>query len=266
MNLLEVENLWVQLNGGNIIKGVSLHIGEGEFVGLIGPNGAGKSTLLKALFGLVRRSGMVSFAGQDSSTMQSSQRAQVASYLPQERDIHWPVDVERLVGLGRSQMRASFAPPSEQDQRAIETAMEQMDIADLRKRPATTLSGGERARVLIARVLAQETPLILADEPTSGLDPSHQIALMSCFSSLAAGRRSVVCCLHDLSLAARWCHRIIVIDNGRITADGTPSEVLTAEMMRTVYGVNAYVSEFQSELVFLPWNLSQDTEGDGNER
>lgn len=264
MSLLSIENLTVRFGTATILDDVSLRIGKGEFVGLIGPNGAGKSTLLKAILNLVKSHGKVSLAGQDSATMTADQRAIVANYLPQDRDVYWPVDVEKLVGLGRERTRNAFSGPSQSDRLAVDAAMERMDVTHLRKRPATELSGGERARVLIARMLAQDTPLMLADEPTSGLDPSHQIALMSCFAGLAAESKSVVCCLHEISLTARWCDRIIVIDKGSIFADGPPEEVLTQKMMQLVYGVEAYESEFRSELVFLPWNVSSN--GDKNGR
>lgn len=137
--------------------------------------------------------------------------------------------------------------------------MRKMEVDGFRERAATELSGGEKARVLIARALAQETPLLLADEPTAGLDPSHQITLMRLFAELAASGRSVIASLHDLGLAARWCTRLLLIDSGRIAADGSPAEVLTVQTLRDVYGVEAYFGQTSGGLVVQPLDLVAGT-------
>jgi len=235
--LLEINSLEVSLGKRKVLDRVSLTVGPGEFVGLIGPNGAGKSTLVKSIFELVRSSGVISLNGRDSRLLSEAERAKLASYLPQEREIHWPIKARDLVALGRSFLGNSFDARSETGQQAIEKAMRRMDVLEFQERRATDLSGGERARVLIARALAQEAPLLMADEPVAGLDPAHQIGLMQRFSNLASDGNAVLACLHEISLASQWCSRLIVLDAGRIVADGKPNEVLTDRLMRNVYGV-----------------------------
>lgn len=256
MTLLSLRDLRAELGGRTVLDRIGLDIAPGEFVGLIGPNGAGKSTLLRAALSLTPSSGGISLAGRDARTMSASERALVASYLPQEREIAWSMTVERLVWLGRSPHRAAFAPLGPADTEAVERAFGLMEIDQFRERSATALSGGEKARVLVARALAQDTPLLLADEPTTGLDPSHQIALMRIFSDLARAGRGVVACLHDLGLAARWCTRLVLMNGGRLVADGAPAAVLTPERLREVYNVEAYIAEHAGGPIVQPFDLA----------
>jgi iron complex transport system ATP-binding protein len=257
VSLLAVRNLSVTLGKRAVLHEIDLSVEAGECVGLIGPNGAGKSTLLKAVLDQVPGGGDIRLGDADGRTVSARERARIVSYLPQEREVHWPVRVEALVGLGRAFAQGPVAAASDRDQALIEAAMARMDVTGLRHRRATELSGGERARVLIARALAQDTPLLLADEPTAGLDPAHQIALMATFSGLAREGRSVVACLHEISLAARWSDRIVVLDKGRIVADGPPATVLTDELMRTVYGVEIHRADGAEGLIVLPMALSK---------
>lgn len=254
MNLLSVSNLRVSLGGKPVLKDLSLDIAPGEFVGLIGPNGAGKSTLLRAALGLVRSEGRIAFDG--SETLSIRQRARHAAYLPQERDIAWAVSVEMLVSLGRAPHGSAFSRLGPNDTEVIDRAIRRMEIDAFRNRPATELSGGEKARVLIARALAQEAPLLLADEPTAGLDPSHQITLMRVFAELAREGRAVVASMHDLGLAARWCSRLVLLDQGVIIADGPPRAVLTVQRLRSVYGVETYLGEAAGGLVVQPLDIA----------
>ncbi|GAA2854194.1 iron complex transport system ATP-binding protein [Aminobacter niigataensis] len=253
--LLDVQNLKASLGRRPVLHGVSFSVMPGEFIGLIGPNGAGKSTLLRALLGLIPAEGAVALGTLDATHASARERAFHMAYVAQEREIAWAVPVEMLVSLGRSPHRPGFSALTAADRAAIERAMRRMEVDGFRERAATELSGGEKARVLIARALAQETPLLLADEPTAGLDPSHQIALMRLFAELAASERSVVASLHDLGLAARWCTRLLLIDGGRIVADGPPAEVLTAQTLRAVYGVEAFFGETTGRLVVQPLDL-----------
>jgi iron complex transport system ATP-binding protein len=256
MTLLSVSGLQVALAGTTVLQDVSFSVQPGEFVGLIGPNGAGKTTLLRAVLGLVPASGEIELGGKALARLNERQRALRVSYLPQDRDIAWAVTAEAIVNLGRAPHRAPYSGVTPADRRAVDGALRRMDVEPLRARVATDLSGGERARVLIARALAQEAPLLLADEPVAGLDPAHQIGLMRVFAGLATEGRSVVASMHDLGLAAGWCSRIILLARGHLETDGTPREVLTADRLRAVYGVDAHIEESAGRLLVQPLDIA----------
>ena len=201
MTLLNLSNLTVRRGECPVVDGVSLTVGAGEFVGLLGPNGAGKTTLLRAALGLLPHDGV-----SNLSSLSPAARARTAAFLPQGREIAWPVAVADLVALaGRGED-------------ATNRAIARMGLEAYRTRSATALSGGEQARVLIARALAQDTPLLLADEPVAGLDPEAQIRTCKVFQDLAAEGRGVVASLHDLGLAARHCTRLVLMARGRLVA------------------------------------------------
>ena len=249
---LVLDGIGATLSGRAVLVDVSLAVQPGQFLGLIGPNGAGKSTLLRACLGLVAARGRLRLDGVDLGGLRPSERALYLSYLPQEREIAWAMSVEAVVALGRLPHRTRFADASARDRAAVEAAMTRMDLLRFRDRPATALSGGERARVLIARALAQETPVLLADEPLAGLDPQHQIALMQLFAELAAEGRIVIASMHDLTLAARWCHRLLLLRDGRRVGEGPPATVLTADTLRRVYHVDAYIGEAGGGMIVQP--------------
>ncbi|MBO1039636.1 ABC transporter ATP-binding protein [Brucella pituitosa] len=249
MSTLSVHNLDVSLGRKAVLETVGFEAGEGEFIGLIGPNGAGKTTLLRALLNLTASTGNILLDGSDFRRMHVADRAKVIAYLPQERDVAWPVTVRMLVSLGRSALKPVFAGLDGDDETVVETAMQRMGVAELASRPANELSGGERARALIARVLAQDTPVILADEPVSGLDPAHQLELMELFAGLATEKKTVIASLHDLGLAAKYCTRLIVLDQGRLVADGTPEDVLTPALLKDVYGLDARLMKIDDDFI-----------------
>ena len=232
MSLLSLDLLTVMRGGCPVVDGVTLEIGAGEVVGLIGPNGAGKTTMMRGALGLLAASG-----GSSLTALHARDRAKAAAWLPQAREIAWPVSVETLVSLGRSPYLAGGRKLSQADHVAVAQALEQMGLTAFARRDATALSGGEQARVLIARVLAQSTPLIMADEPVAGLDPAHQFSLMRVFSKLAQGGKSVLVSMHDLGLAAQHCTRLVMIHRGKLVADGTPREVLSDDRLRDVFQV-----------------------------
>jgi len=249
MTMLRVRDLSVSLAKKRVLEDICFDMGEGEFIGLIGPNGAGKTTLLRAVLGLTASEGKIELDDRDLRRMPVSDKARAISYLPQERDVAWAVSVKMLVSLGRSALKPVFAGLDSRDDEIIETVMQRMGVLDLGSRPATELSGGERARALIARVLAQDTPIILADEPVAGLDPAHQLELMELFAGLAQERKTVIASLHDLGLAARYCTRLIVLDQGRLVADGAPEDVLTPALLKSVYGIDAHLMKIDDEFI-----------------
>ena len=260
MSALAVEDLTVSLAGRTVVDRVSLTVPRGCFAGLIGPNGAGKSTLLRACLGLVPAKGTIRLDGAGLQDLAAGHRALHLAYLPQERETAWAMSVEAVVALGRLPHHARFAAPSPRDRAAVEAALARMDLLAFRHRPVTGLSGGERARVLIARALAQETPVLLADEPLAGLDPQHQIALMRLFRDLAREGRIVIASMHDLTLAARWCDRLVILKDGRVHAEGAPQSVLTAPTLRDVYGVTAVIDTAAGGLIVQPVDLAGEGE------
>jgi len=257
MSLLDVRDVNVTLGAKHVVQDVTFSVGRGAFVGLIGPNGAGKSSLLKALLGLIPCRGTVQIAEQALGRLGARERARLVAYLPQEREIAWSLKAESIVWLGRMPYRDRLLPGREEDFAAVETAMRQTDILHLRERYISEMSGGERARVLIARALAQGAPLLLADEPAAGLDPAHQIALMEMFTAFAGKGQTVIITLHELHLAARWCDRLLLLDRGLLRADGKPFEVLSERMLDEVYGVEAHVATHDSRPVIMPVSRTQ---------
>ncbi|MBU1175271.1 MAG: ABC transporter ATP-binding protein [Alphaproteobacteria bacterium] len=258
MIALATENLCVTLGRRQILHGINLRVFGGEIVGILGPNGAGKSTWLKAVLGLVPLSGgSVTLSGTSLSDLSAEARARMVSYVPQDREVAWSLTVEAIVSLGRLALRPAFAGPSTADSAAIEQAMADADVLRLRGRPITELSGGERARVLIARALAQDAVVLLADEPASGLDPAHQLALLALLRKKAAAGSTVVLTIHELHLAARWCDRLILLHDGRVAAAGLPGDVLTRDNMLNVYGCDIYTANSPQGPVIIPLPISR---------
>ena len=242
MNLLTLDALTVRRGQCPVVDGVSLTVAAGEFVGLLGPNGAGKTSLMRGALGLLPHEGHSSLAA-----LPPNGRAKAAAWLPQARTVAWPVSVETLVALGRTPHLDGRPGPA--DRAAVDRALARMGLEAYRNRDATALSGGEQARVLIARALAQETPLLMADEPIAGLDPAAQIRTMEVFARLAREGHGVMAALHDLGLAARFCTRLVMLAGGRKVADGAPEEVLTEANLRTVFGLYAHVERTADGLV-----------------
>ncbi len=250
MSCLSLDTLSVTLRGRQVLGDISLEIGAGELVGLIGPNGAGKTTLLRAALGLIPATGHSSLAA-----MAPEARARAAAWMPQAREIAWPVTVEALITLGRTPHLGFGQSPAPDDLARVDEVIGDLDLAALRHRRATNLSGGEQARVLLARALVQDTPLIMADEPIAGLDPAHQITTMRHFADLADSGRSVLVSLHDLGLAVRHCTRLLLLDQGRIVADGRPDAVLTQARLAETFGITAHLARTAQGPVFQPLDV-----------
>ena len=250
---LNARGVGVRLGARRVLRGIDLAVTPGEIVAVIGANGAGKSTLLKAMSGLIAPDeGVVTLGGQPLAELDARALGREIAYLPQERAVHWPLTVRRLVALGRLPFRSRVAAPSLEDRDAIEEAMAAMDVTAFADRAVTGLSGGERARVLLARALAQRPRFLVADEPTTGLDPAHGLTLFAQFVRMAAEGRAVVVALHDLSLAARYCDRALLLKDGTTLALGTARAVLTPQHLAQAYGVRATVGEIEGRPVVLP--------------
>ncbi|TXH75401.1 MAG: ABC transporter ATP-binding protein [Thiothrix sp.] len=225
-----------------ILNQVQLELKAGELLGLIGPNGAGKSTLLKILAGLQKpTNGSVQFQAQALHKLSTQERSQQLAWLAQGGLIHWPLTVERLVALGRLPHLAAWQRAHEKDQAAIEQAIQQTGIEHLRHRDATTLSGGERTRVLLARALAAEPTVLLADEPIAALDPGFQLQTLELLRQFAQGERACIVVLHELSLAARYCDRLYLLKSGCVVDQGAVAKVLSAENLRNVYHIECEI-------------------------
>lgn len=250
---LEAHDIRVSLASRTILNRASLTLKPGEIVAVAGPNGAGKSTLLRVLAGLRRPDyGTVTLDGHPLAASSPRDLARAIAYLPQERTVHWPVTVRTLVGLGRLPHRTSVAAEGAADRAAIEAAMAATDVTLFADRPVNELSGGERARVLLARALAQEARYLIADEPAAGLDPAHGLHLFQHLVRLAADGKGIAVALHDLSLAIRFCHRVALVKGGEVMASGTPSDVMTERNLAAAYGIRAALGRVEGLPVVLP--------------
>jgi iron complex transport system ATP-binding protein len=238
------------------VRPTTVTLEAGRLVALVGPNGAGKSTLLRALAGLVAHAGSVSWRGVALTRLDGRSRARTVAYLPQDPPVHWPLAAREVVALGRLPHRAYGAEASAADDDAITGAMRQTDTLAFAARSVQQLSVGERARVLLARALSVEAPVLLVDEPIAMLDPYHQLEVMRTLRDYAAGgaeRRLVVAVLHDLSLAARFCDRVLLMHDGAVVGDGPAETTLNAAAIRAHYRVEPYIAQHDGEPLIMPW-------------
>ena len=194
----------------------------------------------------------ISRSVRDIAAIDRRELARRLAYLPQDRVVHWPLRVEALVALGRLPHRAPAAAASPKDEEAVAQALIAMDLVHVADRPVDQLSGGERARVLVGRALAQEAAVILADEPTAGLDPAHALAFFAVLERLAADGRTIAVALHDLSLAARFCHDVVIMGGGRLLAAGPTREVMDGERLGSAFGVHFRLGQFDNVPIVVP--------------
>ncbi len=250
---LVAEHVSVTYGAQTVLADVDFAVSPGEVVGLIGPNGAGKSTLLQALAGLHKVAG-ISVAGQSLQDLPPRERAKTVAYLLQNARVHWPLAAGQVVALGRYP-HGGAAPGDE----VVRAAMARVDVLPLAEQPMSTLSAGEQMRVHIARALAVEAPYLLTDEPVAALDPYHQLECMELLRKEAAAGRGVVVVLHDLLLAARFCDRLVLLNRGRIAAEGLPHEVLDGDALQGVYGIDVIRQQHDGQAFVLPWRRRCET-------
>ena len=228
MALLEVDDVVVQFGGVTAVNHATFEAEAGRVTGLIGPNGAGKSTLLRASAGLIPIDGGARLVqGADIAAMTARERARRLAYLPQSRPLYWSVPARAVVALGRF----AYGNPlyeNDEDANAIDRALAETGACHLADRPVGELSGGEIARIHLARALAGAAPLLLADEPVAALDPAHQISVMALLRRKADEGRTVLAALHELPLAASHCTRLVVLNEGRVAFDGAPEKIPAA--------------------------------------
>ncbi|WP_443971014.1 ABC transporter ATP-binding protein [Sphingobium sp. CR28] len=242
MVTIRLESVSVSLRRRAILHDIATTLRPGKLIGIIGPNGAGKSTLVRTVLGLLRPDrGTVRFDDQNLSDLARRDVAQTLAYLPQGQTLHWPLSVERLVALGRIPHLSPMSRISPQDMDVVAEAMRRSDVVHLKDRTATELSGGERARVMLARALAVGAPGLIADEPLAALDPGHQFDVMDLLAGEARSGKLIIAVLHDLTMAARYCDRVIMLDQGRLVAEGDPRKVLSVARLKEVYGIDARV-------------------------
>ena len=233
MRALALESVSVSLGGRRVLSEVSLAVEAGSLTAIVGANGAGKTTCLRAALGLVRHEGRSLIFGMRADTMGPEARAGRVGYLAQERRVAWGMTARRIAALGAATLPARAADA------AADAALARVGASALAERSVFDMSGGERARVLLARLLATGAPLLVLDEPIAGLDPDAQLATLDLLRAEADGGRGVVVTLHDLGLAARYCDRVAVLERGTVAAEGPPLEALRPEVLRASFGLEA---------------------------
>lgn len=251
---LRIEHLSYSYGEKNAVEDVSLFVGRGEFVGIIGPNGSGKSTVLKNVYGaLTPDRGTITLDGQTLSKLPPRQRAKKLAVVGQENEVPFDFTVQQIVAMGRTPHKRLFDPDTQQDHKIVHHALEHMGMEHMAQRSYLHLSGGEKQRVLLARAIAQESDFFILDEPTNHLDVSFQ---MQIFDFIRRLRVTVLSAIHDLNMAALYCDRLYVMKQGKIILSGTPEQVLTAQNIYEVYGVNCTVQTHpitgRVNIAFLP--------------
>ncbi len=253
--MLTARNIFYDYPDRQVLRGVSLSLAPGEVLAVLGQNGAGKSTLLRCLAGALRPTGQVELDGRPLLSVPPGERARLLAFVPQHIPPRLPMTVFEAVLLGRRPYLSWRPRP--QDLEAAWEALALLGLEALAQREFSEISGGQRQKVALARALAQESRLLVMDEPTSSLDLRHQLEVMTLLCSMAEERDTgVILAVHDLNLAARFAHRAILLCGGRVEADGPPSEVLTEESVRRVYGVEVLRMEAGAGTMFFPMSAA----------
>jgi iron complex transport system ATP-binding protein len=252
-SLLEGRGLAFAYDDRPVFEGVDIRLEAGELVALVGPNGAGKSTLLHVLLGLLApKSGSVTLAGQPIHGLSRSAIARKIAFLPQETRSDFAFTVRELVAMGRMPHLGRFRPEGPADVEAIERALERTATKAFSDRLVSELSGGERQRVVLARAIAQSTDVLLLDEPTSSLDVAHQLEVIELIRALVSSGKAAAIALHDLTLAARFADRVVVLAGGRIVAEGPPGAVITEALLEEHFRIRARVDRTEEGVIVIP--------------
>lgn len=256
--VIRVENLWSGYPGRPVLKGISLEVRQGEFIGILGPNGSGKTTLLLTLSGIVpAQSGTVEVLGTPVTRLKSRERARRLAVVAQDGDVRFPFSCREVVRMGRYPHQRRWGVDSAGDEDVVERMMRVTDTWELAERFITELSGGERQRVFMAKALAQESPILLLDEATSAMDIHRKLEAFRLLDELNREECiTILAILHDINLAALFCRRMVFINNGEVVADGPTQLVLTPHVLEKVYRTRVLVREIEgtgkSQVVFLP--------------
>lgn len=249
---IRTENVVSVLGGTEILHGVEIHIHKKELIGLLGPNGSGKSTLLRCIYRTLKPTdGAVFLDGKPIEEYSYKESARRISVLAQHNYYNFEFSVEDVVMMGRAPHKRALDRDTREDYQLVSKCLKMVGMDSFRKRAFSTLSGGEQQRVILARALAQQTPCLILDEPTNHLDIKYQIQMMNLIKGLD---RTIVSAIHDLNIAAMYCDRIYVMKEGKIIASSTPEEVLTPELIRQVYEVNAEVFKDKSGILRILYN------------
>ena len=253
MSAIGLEAVTVTLGGRPVVREVTATVEVGEWVALLGPNGAGKTSLLRAIAGLLPCHGVVSLNDVPAAALGRRERARLLALVPQEPETPPWLTVAEYVLMGRTPHLGPLAREGAADREAASRALARLDLEALAERTLGTLSGGERQRVVVARALAQEAPIVLLDEPTAALDIGHQQHALELLDALRASEGlTLVAAMHDLTLAAQYADRVLLLDEGRVVAEGAPVDVLTEEALAEHYGASVRVVTVDDRIAVLP--------------
>jgi len=239
--VLDIRGLSYEINQKTILENIDLKVTKGEFVGLIGPNGAGKTTLLKCINRINEAQGTIEIKGRNIKSLSDKKIALETALMHQDISVSFPFPALDIVMMGRYPHLKRMQAERKEDYRIARENMEYTDTLKFEKTPITQISGGERQRVLFAKVLTQQTDILLLDEPTASLDITYQEQIFKYSRELCKSGKTIIAAVHDLKIASRYCSRLVLIKEGRIISDGAPEEVLTSDNILNAYGVNALV-------------------------
>ena len=260
MNAIELTDVTVVLGGQPVVDGIEAAVALGEWVALIGPNGAGKTTLLRAIARLVPFAGSIALEGRDTEELHRAELSRLLAVVPQEPSTPPWMTVAEYVLLGRTPHLGTLAKEGKRDRDAAARALERLDLLEYRERRLGTLSGGEKQRVVVARALAQEARIVLLDEPTASLDIGHQQQALELLDALRGeSELTLVAAMHDLTLAAQYADRMVLLDRGHVVADGVPRDVLTEATIARHYGASIDVVPVGGRVAVIPRRRTADT-------